>query len=49
MRVAQAAPPCQLIPRAGYGGTERVVSPVTEALLAVDSRLTDGAEDWGLF
>jgi glycosyltransferase involved in cell wall biosynthesis len=33
MRVAQIAPPFQSVPPAGYGGTERVVSLVTEELV----------------
>jgi glycosyltransferase involved in cell wall biosynthesis len=33
MRVAQVAPPFQSVPPAGYGGTERVVSLVTEELV----------------
>jgi glycosyltransferase involved in cell wall biosynthesis len=33
MRIAQVAPPFQSIPPAGYGGTERVISLVTEELV----------------
>jgi glycosyltransferase involved in cell wall biosynthesis len=33
MRIAQVAPPFQSIPPAGYGGTERVVSLLTEELV----------------
>jgi glycosyltransferase involved in cell wall biosynthesis len=33
MRIAQIAPPFQSIPPAGYGGTERVVSLLTEELV----------------
>ena len=33
MRIAQVAPPFQAIPPAGYGGTERVVSLLTEELV----------------
>jgi len=33
MRIAQVAPPFQSVPPAGYGGTERVVSLVTEELV----------------
>jgi glycosyltransferase involved in cell wall biosynthesis len=33
MRIAQIAPPFQSVPPAGYGGTERVVSLVTEELV----------------
>jgi glycosyltransferase involved in cell wall biosynthesis len=34
MRVAQVAPLCESVPPAGYGGIERVVSWLTEALVA---------------
>ena len=33
MRIAQIAPPFQSVPPAGYGGTERVVSLLTEELV----------------
>ena len=33
MRIAQVAPPLQQVPPAGYGGTERVISTLTEALV----------------
>ena len=33
MRIAQVAPPFQSVPPAGYGGTERVVSLLTEELV----------------
>ena len=33
MRIAQVAPPFQSIPPTGYGGTERVVSLLTEELV----------------
>ena len=33
MRVAQIAPPFQSVPPAGYGGVERVVSPLMEELV----------------
>ena len=33
MRIAQIAPPFQSVPPAGYGGTERVVSLMTEELV----------------
>ena len=34
MRIAQVAPPFESVPPAGYGGTERVVSVLTEELVA---------------
>src|SRR5689334_24865528 len=33
MRIAQIAPPFQSVPPSGYGGTERVVSLLTEELV----------------
>jgi hypothetical protein len=33
MRIAQVAPPLQSVPPAGYGGTELVVSLLTEELV----------------
>jgi len=33
MRIAQIAPPFQSVPPSGYGGTELVVSLVTEELV----------------
>jgi glycosyltransferase involved in cell wall biosynthesis len=33
MRIAQVAPPLETVPPAGYGGTERVVSTLTEELV----------------
>jgi glycosyltransferase involved in cell wall biosynthesis len=33
MRIAQVVPPFESVPPAGYGGTERVVSTLTEALV----------------
>src|SRR4051794_23348667 len=33
MRIAQVAPPFQSVPPVGYGGTERVVSLLTEELV----------------
>src|ERR687897_287059 len=33
MRIAQIAPPFQSVPPVGYGGTERVVSLLTEELV----------------
>src|SRR5436309_15712 len=33
MRIAQLAPPFESVPPAGYGGTERVVSTLTEELV----------------
>src|SRR5687768_11456920 len=33
MRIAQVAPPLESVPPARYGGTERVVSTLTEALV----------------
>src|SRR5262245_44003714 len=33
LRIAQLAPPFEPIPPAGYGGTERVVSTLTEELV----------------
>jgi glycosyltransferase involved in cell wall biosynthesis len=33
MRIAQIAPPFQSVPPAGYGGTERVISLITEELV----------------
>src|SRR3979490_2676604 len=33
LRIAQLAPPFESVPPAGYGGTERVVSTLTEELV----------------
>src|SRR3982075_3017758 len=33
LRIAQLAPPFETVPPAGYGGTERVVSTLTEELV----------------
>src|ERR1700736_1672117 len=33
MRIAQVAPPFETVPPSGYGGTERVVSTLTEELV----------------
>src|ERR1700712_3429019 len=33
MRIAQAAPPFESVPPNGYGGTERVVATLTDALV----------------
>ena len=33
MRIAQVAPPFESVPPARYGGTERVVSTLTEELV----------------
>src|SRR5205823_13335701 len=33
MRIAQVAPPFETVPPVGYGGTERVVSTLTEELV----------------
>jgi glycosyltransferase involved in cell wall biosynthesis len=40
MRIAQVAPPFQSVPPAGYGGTERVVSLLTEELVARGHEVT---------
>jgi glycosyltransferase involved in cell wall biosynthesis len=40
MRIAQVAPPFESVPPAGYGGTERVVSTLTEALVRRGHQVT---------
>lgn len=40
MRIAQVAPLCESVPPAGYGGTERVVSWLTEALVELGHDVT---------
>src|SRR6266567_2670428 len=40
MRIAQVAPPWESVPPAGYGGTERVVSVLTEELVARGHEVT---------
>src|SRR5512134_1142827 len=40
MRIAQIAPLCESVPPAGYGGTERVVSWLTEELVRRGHRVT---------
>lgn len=40
MRIAQVAPLCESVPPVGYGGTERVVSWLTEALVALGHDVT---------
>ena len=50
LRIAQVAPLFESVPPAGYGGTERVVSYLTEALVEMghDDKVLDeaGAFDW---
>ena len=40
MRIAQVAPLCESVPPAGYGGTERVVSWLTDALVDLGHDVT---------
>ncbi len=40
MRVAQVAPPFESVPPSGYGGTERVVSVLTEELVTREHEVT---------
>lgn len=40
MRIAQIAPPIESVPPSGYGGTERVVSYLTEELVRQGHRIT---------
>jgi glycosyltransferase involved in cell wall biosynthesis len=40
MRIAQIAPPVEAVPPVGYGGTERVVSTLTEELVQRGHRVT---------
>ncbi|WP_018290908.1 glycosyltransferase family 4 protein [Verrucomicrobium sp. 3C] len=40
MRIAQIAPPVERVPPEGYGGTERVVSFLTEALIDLGHEVT---------
>src|SRR3954454_16901737 len=40
MRIVQVAPPLQSVPPAGYGGTERVISNLTEALVYLGHEVT---------
>src|SRR5919199_872176 len=40
MRIAQLAPPLERVPPSGYGGTERVISTLTEELVRRGHQVT---------